>query len=192
MAVTLVTGPVRSGKSRYVLQLAASSGRRVTYAATALREPGDSEWEERLRRHALERPDHWDTLETASLSHSELLKFFVEAAQDRCIIVDALGTWLAARLSRNIEAFERDYVAFEAQMDTEASELAEAMLKSVAEVLVVAEETGWDVVPVHPSARLFRDVLGRLKQRLAARADRAFLVTAGFALNLRDLGTRIE
>ena len=58
------------------------------------------------------------------------------------------------------------------------------------EVIVVAEEVGWDVVPVSASARLFRDVLGRMKQRLAGAADEAYLVVSGFVLDLRALGAR--
>jgi adenosylcobinamide kinase/adenosylcobinamide-phosphate guanylyltransferase len=78
------------------------------------------------------------------------------------------------------------------QLDREAEEFANAMLGSRAEVFVIAEEAGWDVVPVMPSGRLFRDVLGRMKQQLAARARSVYLVASGFALDLRSLGTRIE
>ncbi len=190
--MTLVTGPVRSGKSRHVANLAARSGRAVTFVATASRDPGDREWVERLRRHAEERPREWETVETATLSHAEMLGIFMDAGSDRCLIVDALGTWLAARLSRDIEAFDRDYVAFEATLDNEAAELADAMLRSEADVLVVAEEAGWDVVPVEPSGRLFRDVLGRFKQRLASSAAGVHLVVSGFALDLQANGVRIE
>ena len=192
MAVTLVTGPVRSGKSRYVTQMAASSGLPVTYVATAARDPEDSEWNERLRRHVEDRPANWQTVETASLTHRQLLEIFTGADGARCIVVDALGTWLAARLSQSLEAFERNYVAFESQLDREAQEFANAMLDSNADVFVVAEEAGWDVVPVMPSGRLFRDVLGRMKQLLASRARSVYLVASGFALDLRALGTRIE
>ncbi len=192
MPVTLVTGPVRSGKSRHVANLAAQSGRAVTFVATALRDPDDPEWTQRLRRHLNERPAQWETIETATLSHTELLKIFMNAGADRCFIVDALGTWLAARLSRDLNAFARDYVGFEATLDREAAELADAMLRSEADVLVVAEEAGWDVVPIEASGRLFRDVLGRLKQRLALRAARVYLVVSGFAIDLLAGGVRIE
>ncbi len=192
MAVTLVTGPVRSGKSRYVAQLAVASGLPVTYLATASRDPQDVEWNERLRRHIEERPAHWETVESATLSHHDLLKLFASATEGRCIVVDALGTWISARLSDDIEGFERDYVAFEARLDREAEELARAMIDSRAEVFVVAEEAGWDVVPIMPSGRLFRDVLGRMKQHVAGHARNVYLVVSGFAVDLRSVGTRIE
>jgi len=191
MAVTLVTGPVRSGKSRYVVEIAQASGRRVSYVATAMRDASDGEWNARLTRHVHDRPATWDSVESASLGHDSLIALFREGSPEQCIVVDALGTWLAARIATHIDVLERDFAAFEARMDAEAADLAQAMLESRAQVVVVVEEVGWDIVPVAASARLFRDVLGRMKQRLAAGADAVFLVVCGIALDLRALGSTI-
>jgi adenosylcobinamide kinase/adenosylcobinamide-phosphate guanylyltransferase len=191
MGVTLVTGPVRSGKSRYVVEIAQRSGRRVSYVATAMREESDGEWDSRLTRHVHDRPSTWELIESASLHPEALAALFREGSPEQCIVVDALGTWLAARIATNIDALERDFAAFEVRMDAEAADLAQVMLESQAQVVVVAEEVGWDIVPVAASARLFRDVLGRMKQRLAAGADAVFLVVCGFALDLRALGSTI-
>ncbi|HTU70860.1 MAG TPA: bifunctional adenosylcobinamide kinase/adenosylcobinamide-phosphate guanylyltransferase [Candidatus Baltobacteraceae bacterium] len=191
MAVTLVTGPVRSGKSRYVVALAQSSGRRVSYVATSIRDSGDGEWNTRLERHIHDRPATWELIESASLAHESLTSLFRDATEEQCIIVDALGTWLAARIATHIDILERDFAAFQSQIDEEAAHLAQAMLDSRAQVIVVAEEVGWDIVPVAVSARLFRDVLGRMKQQLAAQAGGVFLVVCGYALDLRALGMTI-
>jgi adenosylcobinamide kinase / adenosylcobinamide-phosphate guanylyltransferase len=192
MAVTLVTGPVRSGKSRYVVALAQASGLPVRYVATAMRDSADAEWAARLDRHVRDRPAGWETIESASLSPQALLELFHRASEQDCIVVDALGTWLATRIAANIDAVERNVAAFEARIDAEATDLALAMLASRALVVVVTEEVGWDVVPVAASARLFRDVLGRMKQQLAARAQAAVLIVCGIALDLRALGTPLE
>lgn len=190
MAVTLVTGPVRSGKSRYVVDLAQATGRRVRYIATAMRDAEDAEWDARLDRHVHDRPSSWETIESATLSHEALLALFRDARADECVVVDALGTWLAARIATHIEELESNFAAFESRMDAQAADLALAMLESHAAVVVVAEEVGWDIVPVAASARLFRDVLGRMKQRLAGRAESVILVVCGIALELTALGKR--
>ena len=57
---------------------------------------------------------------------------------------------------------------------------------------LVAEETGWGVVPSYPTGRLFRDRLGTLTRQIGAIAHATYLVTAGYALNLTDLGTRFD
>jgi adenosylcobinamide kinase/adenosylcobinamide-phosphate guanylyltransferase len=185
MAVVFVTGPVRSGKSALAVRLARESGRAVTYVATAAAAPEDAEWRARLARHLRDRPQSWKTVETATLSHGAQLALFRDASAGECLLVDALGTWLAARIGASIELLEVDYVVLEERLDREAAALAEAMLASAALVLVVSEQVGWDVVPAVASARLFRDVLGRVSQRLARGAQRAYLVVAGYALDLR-------
>jgi adenosylcobinamide kinase/adenosylcobinamide-phosphate guanylyltransferase len=185
MAVVFITGPVRSGKSAFAVRLAVESGLDVTYVATAEASPEDAEWRARLARHARERPANWRTLETARLAHAQQLDLFRNAAPTDCLLVDALGTWLAAGIGARIDLLEIDYMVLEAQLDREAAEFVDAMLASPARVLVVGEQVGWDVVPAAASARLFRDVMGRMGQRLAARSERAYLVVAGYALDLQ-------
>jgi adenosyl cobinamide kinase/adenosyl cobinamide phosphate guanylyltransferase len=189
--IVYVTGPVRSGKSAYAVRLARQSGGDIVYVATAAPDPDDSEWRGRLERHARERPPEWRTVETAGMSHDAVLRIFGQAEPPTCLLVDALGTWLAQRIGAHIDLLEVDYAVLESMLDREAGELVEAILAARTDVIVVSEQVGWDVVPVAQSARLFRDVLGRMGQRLARRSDRAYLVVAGFALDLRATGVDI-
>ena len=57
----LVLGGARSGKSRYAVEQAAQSGRRVAFLATARAADGDMA--ARIARHRAERPPQWTTLE---------------------------------------------------------------------------------------------------------------------------------
>jgi len=57
---------------------------------------------------------------------------------------------------------------------------------------LVAEETGWGVVPAYPLGRLFRDRLGDLCRRIGTIADAVYLVTGGHALNLSQLGQSLS
>ena len=53
------------------------------------------------------------------------------------------------------------------------------------EILLVSNEVGWGVVPMHPVSRLFADEQGRLNQRVAAVCERVTLVAAGQPLRLK-------
>jgi adenosylcobinamide kinase/adenosylcobinamide-phosphate guanylyltransferase len=55
-------------------------------------------------------------------------------------------------------------------------------------VILVAEETGWGVVPAYATGRLFRDRLGHLIRRVGAIAHTVYLVTGGYAVNLSEIG----
>ena len=191
MTWTLVTGPVRSGKSRFAEQLAARAALPVTYVATAGRMPGDPEWEARLERHRRARPATWTVVETAGDSHCALTALLREATGERALIVDSLGTWLSDRMSSTHRKFENEPVRLEAALDADCTALVAALAGSRATAFVVGEETGWSIVPVYASARVFRDVLGRLQQRLAAGAAHLYLMVSGFAIDLHVAGVAI-
>lgn len=192
MAVVFITGPVCSGKSAFGVRLARESGCAVTYIATAASEAEDVEWRARLVRHVRDRPAEWPTIETATMTDGAQLDLFRRAAARTCLVVDALGTWLAAKIAERIDLLEVDYSVLEAQLDDEAAAFVDAMVDSPAYVVAVSEQIGWDVVPVAAAARLFRDAMGRMTQRLAKRADKVYLVVAGYALDLRALGEPID
>jgi adenosylcobinamide kinase/adenosylcobinamide-phosphate guanylyltransferase len=51
--------------------------------------------------------------------------------------------------------------------------------------VLVSEEVGLGIVPASPLGRRFRDELGMLNQRVAARADSVYLMVAGIPLRLK-------
>jgi adenosylcobinamide kinase/adenosylcobinamide-phosphate guanylyltransferase len=187
----LVLGPVRSGKSARAAALAHATGRSVVVAATAAIDPDDVEMRERVARHQHDRPAHWTVVETAAPGASSLTALLLEADAASCILVDALGTWIAAQLFEWRDWAERDALVTLDALDARGAELLAALRETRATVIVVAEETGWGVVPVSAIGRLFRDALGRLVQRIAAEAERVELVVAGYAVDLRAIGERV-
>ena len=171
--LTLVTGPVRSGKSEWAEQLAKKSGRVIIYVATALQIEDDLEWQSRIQQHKQRRPSSWRTVE-APFNLSSLIQ---TADAEHCLLIDSLGTWLANYLEQSEENWRRIQDAFLISLRQTASE-----------VILVAEETGWGIVPAYPVGRTFRDRLGALVRLVGAIADPVYLVTGGHVLNLRAIG----
>lgn len=190
--LTLVTGPVRSGKSRFAEALARASGGPVTYVATARVDDTDSEWIARLARHAASRPSSWRVVETARPQAPALASIAARAGAGETLVVESLGTWLAERMASRFEQGGEAASLDVGALEHEINAAIDALLGSVARTIVVGEEVGWGLVPPYPSGRIFRDVLGRAQQRLAAGASAAYLVVAGFALDLHAHGRRIE
>lgn len=172
--VILVTGPARSGKSEWAEMLAIETGKPRIYLATAKVDRNDSDWVARIAKHVHRRSrQKWKTWEVPILLAEALL----EAPKDSCLLVDSLGTWVANLLA------EEDATWEQMQQDLILA------CSEVGEVIFVAEETGWGVVPAYPSGRKFRDRLGSLVRRVGAIAHTTYLVTGGHALNLTHLGT---
>ncbi|NJL62843.1 MAG: bifunctional adenosylcobinamide kinase/adenosylcobinamide-phosphate guanylyltransferase [Methylacidiphilales bacterium] len=175
--VILITGPARSGKSEWAENLALQSNKSVVYVATALLDPTDQEWQNRIQQHQQRRPSTWVTQEVPTA----LSAMLANVKPDTCVLVDSLGTWVANFLEKEDIDWEKTVQSF---LDT--VELV------AADLIFVAEETGWGVIPAYPIGRKFRDRLGNLVRKLANISQAVYLVTAGHALNLTILGTPLE
>ena len=55
-------------------------------------------------------------------------------------------------------------------------------------VIVVSDEVGSGIVPMHAGARAYRDLVGIAHQRLATQADEVYLLVAGLPLTLKGSG----
>ncbi|MEA5576400.1 bifunctional adenosylcobinamide kinase/adenosylcobinamide-phosphate guanylyltransferase [Anabaena sp. UHCC 0451] len=171
--VILVTGPARSGKSEWAENLAIQSDKPVVYIATATEDPHDQEWQKRIQKHKERRPQDWVTL----YAPVELAATLSNTKADTCILIDSLGTWVANFL-------EQDDLNWEKTL----AQLLTVVSLSEADLLFVAEETGWGVVPAYPIGRKFRDRLGAVVRQLGAICETVYLVTGGHVLNLSVLG----
>jgi adenosylcobinamide kinase / adenosylcobinamide-phosphate guanylyltransferase len=169
---TLVTGGVRSGKSRHAESLLA--GVAATYVA-----PGptvdDEDWATRIAAHRARRPASWTTLETADLA--------VALTTPGPILVDCLGTWLTAVLDAEGH-WESPADVVTGYVEALVAEAGAALNAHPGPVVLVTNEVGLGVVPVHRSGRLFRDLLGLVNQRFGAACDEVHLVVAGRVLRL--------
>jgi adenosylcobinamide kinase/adenosylcobinamide-phosphate guanylyltransferase len=171
--VILVTGAARSGKSEWAENLAENSGKTVVYIATARQDPDDQEWQQRIQKHQQRRPQDWLTL----CVPVQLTATLAQSQTDTCLLVDSLGTWVA-------NFIEIEDVIWE----NTVKELLETLPLVAANIIFVAEETGWGVVPAYPVGRKFRDRLGVLVRQLGNICEPVYLVAGGHVLNLSLLG----
>lgn len=174
--ITLVTGPTRSGKSEWAEHLAVQSGQPVIYVATSRVDPTDAEWMARIEQHRRRRSAQWQVQEVPVA----LAQAVRQAEAGSCLLIDSLGTWLANLLELEPEAWEAACV-----------ELVASLEQTPAQVVLVAEEVGWGVVPAYALGRLFCDRMGDLTRRIGAIAQAVYLVTAGYAIDLRQWGRPI-
>ncbi len=172
----LVTGGVRSGKSRHAEELLAAHPA-VTYVApgpTALEDP-DPDWVARIAAHQERRPAGWTTLESRDLGGRPVPR--------GPVLVDCLGTWLTAVLDE-AAAWDLPAPRVTAVIEERVVDAGSALRAATGPVVLVTNEVGLGVVPEHRSGRLFRDLLGLVNQRLAQECDEVHLVVAGRVLRL--------
>ena len=166
--LTLVLGGARSGKSRYAENLIAAFRPPWTFVATAA--AGDAEMAERIAVHRLRRGKDWQTVEAPH----DLPAALAALATDTPVLVDCLTLWLSNRMLAG------------ADLEAEIARLEAALDSRRAPVVLVSNEVGFGIVPDNELARRFRDLQGRLNQRMAARADRVVLMVAGLPIAVKD------
>ena len=172
-----MTGGARSGKSREAERLVSASAD-VTYVATAAARENDAEWDERVQQHRQRRPDHWRTVESGDLAAVVL-----SARDGEAVLVDCLTLWLT-RLVDDADAWNEPERARLVVREA-ATGLVTALRSTTARIVLVTNEVGSGIVPIHASARLFRDLLGEANARIAEACDAVVLTVAGQAVPIR-------
>jgi adenosylcobinamide kinase / adenosylcobinamide-phosphate guanylyltransferase len=173
MGLAMLIGPARSGKSRLAVRMAQAWRLPVTFVATA--EARDQEMAERIARHRADRPADWETVEEPV----DLRSAVDGVSPDRGVIIDCLTLWLSNVMERNFD---------DSSIAARAGAAAEAAASREAPAVVVTNEVGGGIVPIDPSVRRYRDLLGLINQIWAETSDRAFLVMAGRVLDLKPAG----
>lgn len=173
MALSLLIGGARSGKSSLAVRRAREWPGEVAFIATG--EAGDAEMAERIERHRAERDPAWVVIEEPL----ELADALGSLPEDAFAIVDCLSLWVANLLGRGDDAAAVERLA------TAAVQIASAR---AGPTVVITNEVGMGVVPASPAGRGYRDLLGRVNAIWAGRADEVALVVAGRMLALEASG----
>ena len=137
------------------------------YLATA--QALDAEMAERIAAHRARRGAGWRTTEAPH----ELALALASAPPGAPVLVDCLTLWLSNRMLANVD------------VEAEIGRVEEALDRRTGTVVVVSNEVGLGIVPDNALARRFRDLQGRLNQRMAAHADRVVLMVAGLPLEVK-------
>lgn len=171
--LTFLLGGARSGKSALAVEIGRRHGDPVSFIATCPHIDGDDDLSSRIARHRDERPAGWTTVE----EELDLAEAISGCPNEALIIVDCLTTWVANLLHHD----EAERAVFD-RIDA----VLEACTKRVGDVVVVSNEVGLGIVPELELVRSYRDLLGRVNQRVAGRVDRSVLLVAGRAIPLTD------
>lgn len=177
--ITLVTGGARSGKSTFAESLYEDS-LDVVYIATS--KIYDEEMDERVRLHRLSRPSEWRTFEgNYNLYHS--------IGNEKNYLLDCI-TVLTSNIMFDISK-DTEYIDYEMQKNIEDTVFNEMklLIDKINEhghnLVMVTNEVGDSIVPEHHISRVFRDIQGRINQRLAKLSNEVYLVCCGIPVKIK-------
>lgn len=177
--IRLITGGARSGKSNFAESLY-SEKQDVVYIATS--RVMDEEMEERILLHRNSRPDYWRTFEGNSNLHDAL-------GEEKNYLLDCI-TVLTSNIMFDMSN-DVEYIDYKLQGEIEDKVLFEInkLIKNISDrgynLIMVTNEVGDSIVPEHHISRVFRDIQGRVNQRIAALADELYLVCCGLPVKIK-------
>lgn len=180
--LTLILGGARSGKSTFAENLAAemtadSAENSVLYVATA--QAWDDEMRARIVKHQQERPSTWKTVE-APLGVADTISAAI--GDENVILLDCM-TVLTSNILLEFDDPFADEV--EEAVNAEIDALLAFIDQTETQMIIVSNEVGMGLVPPYPLGRAYRDLLGKVNQRLAARAEVVKLLVAGIPMAVK-------
>ncbi|MBZ6527580.1 bifunctional adenosylcobinamide kinase/adenosylcobinamide-phosphate guanylyltransferase [Aerococcaceae bacterium DSM 111021] len=204
--ITLISGPVKSGKSNYAESIVKSyQDERVAYIATQANQFLDSEMESRIEKHQSDRPDSWVTIE----EYKDLDQMIKESNDYESILMDCVTLWVnnlffdeigryyvakhqLAKLPKDfdVDAFINEFTKQDTDYMQEylmgkANLLINAMKQSETKFVVVTNEVGWSITPPTKLGRIFADYYGIINRHFAKHADNVYMVELGIARQLK-------
>jgi adenosylcobinamide kinase/adenosylcobinamide-phosphate guanylyltransferase len=198
MAV-LVTGGARSGKSIFAEKLAMHRGNCGIYMATA--QIYDEEMRERIALHQEQRNEAgfpWTTREECYDLSGQLDQLAQDGQLEQplygnspdaelVVLVDCLTLWLSNWLLRLEEHSDASFRVME-----RIDELVSSVSSYRGQLILVTNEVGSGIVPEYPLGRSFRDLAGKMNQKLADVCEQVFLVTAGIPIELKERAYKLD
>lgn len=177
--IYLVTGGARSGKSSFAESLYKDT-LDVVYIATS--KITDKEMEDRIRLHRESRPKEWRTYEGN-------YKLIDAIGEEKNYLLDCM-TVLTSNIMFDISK-DAEYIDNELQSKIEDKIILELenLIKKVKDkgcnLILVTNEVGDSIVPEHHISRVFRDIQGRINQRIASLSDKVYLVCCGIPVKIK-------
>jgi adenosylcobinamide kinase/adenosylcobinamide-phosphate guanylyltransferase len=183
LKTVLITGGARSGKSTFAQDMAAR-GRPggVLFVATA--QAGDEEMRRRIENHRRNRPPQWRTLEApvhvGAMISSRL-------GDSKTVLLDCITLLLNNVMAEFLSPDGTDIDEAESAqaITTEIDGLIHCIRNASADFIVVTNEVGLGLVPDNKLGRVYRDLLGKANQVLAAAADEVYFMVSGLPLKLK-------
>lgn len=169
MGAVLFVGGMKSGKSLYAEEYALQFPAPRLYIATA--ELIDKETKRRVESHKKRRGDLFETVEEPLYPE----KLFSSDAF-AVLMLDCLTHWYNNLFYYTKTASERE---------KRLKEFLSALKKSKKEIVLVANEVGWGIVPDNKLAREFIDFSGKANQRIQKLCKEAYLVAAGAKIRIK-------
>jgi len=187
--IHLIIGGARSGKSTYAekcaIEVSKQRSTQVLYLATAI--VTDVDMAVRIEKHRSSRPQIWATIERYKGFDAMIHDVrFIEAGVMLLDCLTIMMTNLMFDAPIDYETTTPEALdCIEENIWSEITTLIEVSRLYDKTLIIVSNEVGMGLVPPYKLGNYFRDISGRMNQRIAKIADEVTFVAVGLPLKLK-------
>jgi adenosylcobinamide kinase/adenosylcobinamide-phosphate guanylyltransferase len=164
---TLIIGAAASGKSQYAEDILNNNVGKKLYLASA--NIYDEEMQEKVNKHKDRRGSEWTTI----AEPLDAVHYIENLNSKEIMLFDCATMWLTNHF------LEKSNIYHEIDL------LVNSIKSSKGSIITVTNEVGSGIVPDNSMAREFRELQGKLNQKLATVASLVVTVIAGIPLILK-------
>lgn len=192
MCITLIIGGARSGKSAFAELKAKEYGKNIAYIATAV--ITDESMADRVKKHKLQRPREWATIEQyANFTTLEKNLDFINADT---IMIDCITTLITNFMIDSKIDFDNcrpeKVNILESDIKSNIFDLIHTCRKNSKKLIIVSNEVGLGLVPAYYMGNYFRDISGRINAYIAREADNVYFTVSGIPIKIKSKGVNIN
>lgn len=176
----LITGGAASGKARFAVTSFAAFDY-VLYLRTG--EELDADIVRRIEFSTEKHGVEWDTV------HKQALDPAAEVKDHKFVIFDSVSAY-TRNVMKELCSAESDLTEdVKKQIEKRVIDDVTAMREKVSEnngsIIIITLETGFSVRPADAAQAAYRDILGRINQRIANTCDEAYFSVSGIQFKIR-------
>ncbi|SHJ90346.1 adenosylcobinamide kinase /adenosylcobinamide-phosphate guanylyltransferase [Tepidibacter formicigenes DSM 15518] len=180
----MVTGGARSGKSSFSEKLCKDKKGKVAYIATSI--AFDEGMKDRIKKHRQSRPKNWTTYEIYKDIYKEISE--ISKVNDVVLLdcVTLLVNNLMFEFNINWDSCSREEIDnIENYIQNQIDKLIDEIRKTNIYFVFVTNELGMGIVPENRLSRIYRDIAGRVNQKIASLSDEVYLVVSGIPMKIK-------
>ena len=168
MAITLITGAIKSGKSEFAEKIAADY-KKLTYIALSDARPNDLAWQEKIKLHKSRRPSNWGVIENDDLLH-------VLKSLSGPLLIDSIGGFVVKYINEDDNEWKRNL-----------NLLNKCLIEYKSDIIIVGEQVGWGLVSEYKIGNIFTERLGQVLKDITLISSNNWLTINGKAIKLDDI-----
>ena len=168
MAVTLISGAIKSGKSEFAEKLA-QKYKNITYIALSKSIPDDKHWQNKISIHKIRRPKSWKVVENDDL-------FYVLKIVSGPLLIDSLGGFVLKNIKNDNDRWKINL-----------NKLNSCIREYKSDIIIVSEQVGWGLVSEYKIGNIFAERMGEVLREVANISSDNWLTINGKAIKLDNI-----